>query len=164
MVFGQVVIGPPSSGKSTYCEGMRQYLDALGRHVVIINLDPANDVLPYEASADVRELVSVDGVATACELGPNGALVYSLEYLAANLDWLEGVLARDPSAYVLLDMPGQVSPTSQESPSGERSVEGPFLRTAAVSDIAAEDSDAFALPRRWNCIHTTTPCEISSKL
>lgn len=84
------------------------YLEALGRKVVVINLDPANDALPYEAFADVRELVSVDGAAAACELGPNGALVYCLEYLAENLDWLEDVLARDPTAYVLFDMPGQV--------------------------------------------------------
>lgn len=156
MVFGQVVIGPPGSGKSTYCEGMRQYLDALGRNVVIINLDPANDVLPYEAFADVRELVSVDGVATACELGPNGALVYSLEYLAANLDWLEGVLAKDPSAYVLLDMPGQVRLRSQESSSGRRLVEGPVPRNAAPT--------LSAMSRRSSYIRTTMLCATSSIL
>ncbi|EOD22059.1 hypothetical protein EMIHUDRAFT_74692 [Emiliania huxleyi CCMP1516] len=109
MVFGQVVIGPPGSGKSTYCEGMRQYLEAAGRSVSVVNLDPANDLLPYEPAADIRELVSVEGAASACGLGPNGALVYCLEYLEANLDWLEGALSRAGSAsYVLLDLPGQV--------------------------------------------------------
>ena len=44
MVFGQVVIGPPGSGKTTYCNGMRQFLTGLGRKVAIVNLDPANDV------------------------------------------------------------------------------------------------------------------------
>jgi len=109
MVFGQVVIGPPGSGKSTYCEGMRQYLETAGRSVSVVNLDPANDLLPYEPAADIRELVSVEGAASACGLGPNGALVYCLEYLEANLDWLEGALSRAGSAsYVLLDLPGQV--------------------------------------------------------
>jgi predicted PilT family ATPase len=29
--FGQVVIGPPASGKTTYCAGMQQFLHALKR-------------------------------------------------------------------------------------------------------------------------------------
>lgn len=32
MVFGQVVIGPPGSGKTTYCNGMSQFLSLLGRY------------------------------------------------------------------------------------------------------------------------------------
>ena len=105
MVFAQVVIGPPGSGKTTYCEGMRQYLEGVGRQVAIINLDPANDALPYTAAADVRDLVSAAGAASEGELGPNGALVYCLEYLEANLDWLTDALARLSGHYVLLDMP-----------------------------------------------------------
>jgi hypothetical protein len=31
MVFGQVVIGPPGSGKTTYCNGMSQFLSLVGR-------------------------------------------------------------------------------------------------------------------------------------
>lgn len=31
MPFGQLVIGPPGSGKTTYCDGMHQFLSALGR-------------------------------------------------------------------------------------------------------------------------------------
>ena len=108
MVFAQVVIGPPGSGKTTYCEGMRQYLEGVGRQVAIINLDPANDALPYTAAADVRDLVSAAGAASEGELGPNGALVYCLEYLEANLDWLVAKLAALADSYVLIDMPGQV--------------------------------------------------------
>jgi hypothetical protein len=33
MPFGQLVIGPPGSGKTTYCNGVSQYLRALGRKV-----------------------------------------------------------------------------------------------------------------------------------
>eukprot|EP00953_Heterococcus_sp_UTEX-ZZ885_P038770 19897-Heterococcus_DN1.PRE.1 len=40
--FGQVVVGPPGSGKTTYCNGMAQYMRGLGREVAIVNLDPAN--------------------------------------------------------------------------------------------------------------------------
>jgi hypothetical protein len=31
MVYGQVVIGPPGSGKTTYCNGMSQFLRLIGR-------------------------------------------------------------------------------------------------------------------------------------
>ena len=89
MVFGQCVIGPPGSGKTTYCEGMRHYLTATGRKVAVVNLDPANDSMPYEPAADITELVALDSAAAQCELGPNGALLYCIEYLEANLDWLE---------------------------------------------------------------------------
>ena len=108
MVFGQCVIGPPGSGKTTYCDGMQQFLTAAGRKVAVINLDPANENLPYEAAADIRELVSLDGAASQHTLGPNGALVYCLEYLEANVDWLLERLTQLSDSYVLLDLPGQV--------------------------------------------------------
>jgi len=110
MVFGQVVIGPPGSGKTTYCNGMAQFLRGLGRKVAVVNLDPANDGLPYECACDVRELISLDGAAAECALGPNGALVYCAEYLEANVDWLLEHLASPAmrDCYILLDMPGQV--------------------------------------------------------
>ena len=42
MSFGQVVVGPPGSGKTTYCRAMRAYLENTGRKVAVISLDPAN--------------------------------------------------------------------------------------------------------------------------
>ena len=108
MVFGQVVIGPPGSGKTTYCTGMQQYLEALGRKVAVVNLDPANDNYTYPVAVDIHDLVDLDAAAAHCELGPNGALVYCFEYLEANLDWLVEKLAALSDCYVLIDMPGQV--------------------------------------------------------
>jgi GPN-loop GTPase len=47
----------------------------------VINLDPANDRLPYdeEALVDIKELIQVDEVMSEMNLGPNGALVYCME-------------------------------------------------------------------------------------
>ena len=72
MPFGQLVIGPPGSGKTTYCRGMQHFMQATGRKVAIINLDPANDMLPYEAAVDVADLVCLEQVMAELKLGPNG--------------------------------------------------------------------------------------------
>ncbi|KAF4724741.1 GPN-loop GTPase 2, partial [Perkinsus olseni] len=41
--FGQLVIGPPGSGKSTYCRALRAYVRAAGRQCSVVNLDPASE-------------------------------------------------------------------------------------------------------------------------
>ncbi len=30
-IFGQIVIGPPGVGKTTYCNGIQQFMEAIGR-------------------------------------------------------------------------------------------------------------------------------------
>ncbi|XP_072317298.1 GPN-loop GTPase 2 [Eucyclogobius newberryi] len=106
--FGQVVIGPPGSGKTTYCHGMQQFLTGLGRKVVVVNMDPANEGLPYTCDVNVSELVTLDDVMEGLKLGPNGGLLYCMEYLQANLDWLENKLNKHNDCYFLFDCPGQV--------------------------------------------------------
>lgn len=44
----------------------------------------------------------------AHKLGPNGGLVYCMEYLQANLHWLEEQLLALDTHYVIFDCPGQV--------------------------------------------------------
>ncbi|KAL8250980.1 hypothetical protein R6Q59_034673 [Mikania micrantha] len=109
MVFGQVVIGPPGSGKTTYCNGMQQYLQLVGRKVAVINLDPANDSLPYDCAINIEDLIKLSDVMNEHLLGPNGGLVYCMDYLEKNIDWLESKLKpllKDH--YLLFDFPGQV--------------------------------------------------------
>ena len=52
VTFGQIVIGPPGSGKTTYCDAMAQLLRNLGREVAVLNIDPANEgeILPYKGT------------------------------------------------------------------------------------------------------------------
>ena len=57
--YGQAVVGPPGSGKTTYCHGAAAYLHAMGRPVAIVNVDPANDRLPYKPDVDVTDLVNL---------------------------------------------------------------------------------------------------------
>ncbi|EEC06172.1 GPN-loop GTPase, putative [Ixodes scapularis] len=106
--FGQVVIGPPGSGKSSYCKAMKEFCTTLGRKVAVVNMDPANDVLPYEASVDIAALVQLRDVMDSLRLGPNGGLVYCMEFLEAHLEWLTSQLEAFRDHYLLIDCPGQV--------------------------------------------------------
>jgi GTPase SAR1 family protein len=88
MPFAQLVIGPPGSGKSTYCDGMQQFMGAVERKCSVVNLDPANDHTSYEPAVDVRDLVTIDEIMEQESLGPNGGVLYALEELEHNFDWL----------------------------------------------------------------------------
>jgi len=81
-----------------------------GRKVAVINLDPANDILPYKCSIDVSELITLSDVMDLLSLGPNGGLVYCMEYLERNIDWLQQKLLSPDlkNHYLLFDCPGQV--------------------------------------------------------
>jgi GTPase SAR1 family protein len=92
-------------------------------------LDPANDALPYECAVDVSDLITLTDVMAEFDLGPNGGLVYCMEYLEKNIDWLKERLVPLESntplssiailrsscdvvciieKYILFDFPGQV--------------------------------------------------------
>lgn len=107
-MFGQIVIGPPGSGKTTYCYGMQQFLSGLGRDVAIINLDPANENIPYKCAVNIYDLVTLEEVMDTMKLGPNGGLIYCMEFLEKNLDWLEKQLRKLQKKYLIFDFPGQV--------------------------------------------------------
>tara|TARA_B110000444_G_scaffold250921_1_gene278048 strand:+ start:249 stop:1322 length:1074 start_codon:yes stop_codon:yes gene_type:complete len=111
-MFGQIVIGPPGCGKTTYCAGMSQYFTLLGRPHKIINLDPGNDIHDnenYECAVDISDLVCLENVQEELNLGPNGAMMYCLEYLEANLDWLKEKLEPfEKECFLIFDLPGQV--------------------------------------------------------
>ncbi|GAM25637.1 hypothetical protein SAMD00019534_088120 [Acytostelium subglobosum LB1] len=88
---------------------MSQFLQSLGRKVAVVNLDPANENIPYTASIDIRSLIDFDTLMKDEELGPNGALIYAIEYLEQNIDWLiHDNLSKFKDHYIIFDCPGQV--------------------------------------------------------
>ena len=132
VTYGQVVVGPPGSGKTTYCYGMQQFLISRGQPTLVVNLDPANPSPPYDCAVDMQDLISLGDVMAELKLGPNGGLLYCMEFLEQNLEWLRDRLLaacaqqeRDaagggidgqaggggegsPPPYIIFDFPGQV--------------------------------------------------------
>uniref|UniRef100_A0A3P8QM70 GPN-loop GTPase 3 n=1 Tax=Astatotilapia calliptera TaxID=8154 RepID=A0A3P8QM70_ASTCA len=108
--YAQLVMGPAGSGKSTYCSTMVQHSETLNRSVQVVNLDPAAEHFDYPVMADIRELIQVDDVMEdeSLRFGPNGGLVFCMEYFANNFDWLEESLGHVEDDYILFDCPGQI--------------------------------------------------------
>ena len=73
---------------------MNQFLGAIGRKSSIVNLDAANDGLPYPCALDIFTLVTLEDVMQHEGLGPNGGIIYAVETLEANFDWLQESLER----------------------------------------------------------------------
>jgi len=182
VLYGQIIIGAPGAGKTTYCDGMQQYLRLLGRECYVVNLDPANEVpllsssstnnkkhnnnaddgekeankntngskaenidgftdeqydenndgttnsqLPYETILDVcQDIISLDAVMKELHLGPNGGLLYCMEYIEHHFGELLKLLKErlgvaDTSglqrcrAYLLFDLPGQIELTAHSN-------------------------------------------------
>lgn len=144
--YGQIVVGPPGCGKTTYCNGMQQYLRLIGREAFVVNFDPANEgvtqegethddsqpttILPYETIIDVSDdIVNLPTVMMQLGLGPNGGLLYCMEYIEHHLtDILQILVDRlkqdkfRQCSYLLFDFPGQVEL---------------FTHSASVRNIAA---------------------------
>lgn len=111
-MFGQVIVGPPGAGKSTYCYGMSQFFSAIGRKLCVINLDPANDRLPYgRCDLDIRDFIKLEDIMEELNLGPNGGLMYALENLdEEGMDHFISKIDKliSDKNYLIFDCPGQV--------------------------------------------------------
>jgi len=110
--FCQIVIGPAGSGKSTYCSNLIRHCEDINRRVNIANLDPAAEYFDYTPDVDVRELISLEDVLDdedeSIKFGPNGGLVFCMEFLIENLEWLDAQLGEDDEDYWVFDCPGQI--------------------------------------------------------
>ncbi|XP_012529948.1 GPN-loop GTPase 3 [Monomorium pharaonis] len=110
MRYAQLVMGPAGSGKSTYCKIMQEHATNARKTVDVVNLDPAAEHFDYEPLADIRDLIQLDDAMEDDEFnfGPNGGLVFCMEYLIENTKWLEEKLGDVDDDYIIFDCPGQI--------------------------------------------------------
>jgi len=78
-----------------------------------INLDPACLDVPYSPSIDIRDTVDYKQVMQQHHLGPNGAIMTSLNLYATKFDQVIGILEKRAddkklSDFLLVDTPGQI--------------------------------------------------------
>lgn len=109
MRYAQLVMGPAGSGKSTYCSIMQQHGIDSKKTIDVVNLDPAAEYFDYKPLADIKELIQLDdAMEDEFNFGPNGGLVFCMEYLIENATWLAEELGDVDEDYIIFDCPGQI--------------------------------------------------------
>lgn len=87
-----------------------QYKTLEGKGCYVLNLDPAVLELPYEPNIDIRDTINYKDVMKEYTLGPNGAIITSLNLYATRFDQVLSLVekrAPDTKA-VIVDTPGQI--------------------------------------------------------
>lgn len=93
------IVGPSGSGKTTLSAALTEiYRQTFGSDTVtLVSLDPAN-YLSEHKDIEINELITVEDVMEEYQLGPNGAILYAMDFLLENIEWLltklTGVMAK----------------------------------------------------------------------
>ncbi|MHB9303035.1 ATP/GTP-binding protein [Thermofilum pendens] len=104
-----VMLGPAGSGKTSLVASLGKWIEKKQLvPVLYVNLDPGAPYTPYAAEVNIREYVKVEDVMAREKLGPNGALIRSIELAREYLPEIVERIGRSPKPYVLVDTPGQM--------------------------------------------------------
>ncbi|XP_018328663.1 GPN-loop GTPase 1 isoform X2 [Agrilus planipennis] len=99
-----IVLGMAGSGKTS----LVQRLSTSPKKPYIVNLDPACLQLPYFANIDIRDTVNYKDVMKQYKLGPNGAIVTSLNLFSTKFPDVLKYISKCDLEYCVLDTPGQI--------------------------------------------------------
>lgn len=81
-----ICIGMAGSGKTTFMQRLNSHFHAAKQPPYVINLDPAVLKIPYGANIDIRDAIKYKKVMENYQLGPNGAIVTSLNLFSTKID------------------------------------------------------------------------------
>lgn len=107
-MFFIFIVGTAGSGKSLLTASLEKWLVEFDLSVAVVNLDPGVESPPYSSDVDIREYVNYGEVMENFGLGPNGALVASLDMGVSSVDDLREEIVETERNYVLVDCPGQM--------------------------------------------------------
>ncbi|CAI5989186.1 unnamed protein product [Closterium sp. NIES-64] len=98
------------SGKTTLIQRLNAHMHGSKIAHYLINLDPAVPSVPYLANIDIRDTVNYKNVMKEYGLGPNGAILTSLNLFTTKIDEVITLVERraDTLDYVFIDTPGQI--------------------------------------------------------
>jgi len=102
------VVGTAGCGKSTFTRTFSEFLRRRSVDVIRVNLDPAVEELPYEPEVDIRDYISVREVMEKYGLGPNGAIIASVDLSLNYAHFLREDIEELNADYVIVDTPGQM--------------------------------------------------------
>jgi len=79
----------------------------MNRSIKVVNLDPAAEIFKYRCDIDIRDMISLDDVQELMNYGPNGGLVYCMEYLIEHVEELLNDLCDfGDDTFFIFDCPG----------------------------------------------------------
>ncbi len=108
MTFFVLIAGPAGSGKSTLTQALSEWMGNNELDSVKVNFDPAAELMPYVPDVDVRRYVDYKEIMVKHNLGPNGALTMSVDYLIHYVEELRDEIDEFGGNYALIDLPGQL--------------------------------------------------------
>ncbi|QSL65178.1 hypothetical protein MERGE_002483 [Pneumocystis wakefieldiae] len=103
-----LVVGMAGSGKTTFLQRLNAHLRSQEEVPYLVNLDPAVLSVPYNVNIDICDTIDYKQVMKQYNLGPNGAILTSLNLFATKFDQVLSILDKRTSSYVLFDTPGQI--------------------------------------------------------
>lgn len=105
-----ICIGMAGSGKTTFMQRLNLYLHSKSSPPYVINLDPAVLQVPFATNIDIRDTIKYKKVMQQYNLGPNGAIVTSLNLFATKIDQVIKLVGNrsDSVNHVIIDTPGQI--------------------------------------------------------
>ncbi len=101
-------VGTAGAGKSTMVNAFKEWITQLSYDAITVNLDPGAEYLPYTPDIDIREDISLEGVMSEYNLGPNGAQIVSADLMVEDVQKIKDLVESYDSDYVLIDAPGQL--------------------------------------------------------
>jgi GTPase SAR1 family protein len=107
-MFFIFLVGTAGSGKSLLTASFEKWLVESDLSVTVVNIDPGVESPPYTSDVDIREYVDYGEVINNYGLGPNGALVASLDMGVGSVNDLREEIIETERDYVLVDCPGQM--------------------------------------------------------
>ena len=144
-----IVMGMAGSGKTTFVRKLCSYLAEKELKSYNINLDPAVIKTPFPAHIDIRDSVKYKQVMKKYQLGPNGAIITSLNLFATQFDQVITLIEKkqDQFKYVVIDTPGQIEVFSM-SASGQVITESlawtfPTVIVYVIDTVRAENPNTF---------------------
>ncbi|MFW9832505.1 MAG: ATP/GTP-binding protein [Candidatus Thorarchaeota archaeon] len=107
-MFFTFIVGTAGSGKSLLTASLEKWLVGSDLSVTVVNLDPGVDSPPYTSDVDIREYVDYGEIMSSFGLGPNGALVASLDMAVSSVNDIRDEIIDTDRDYVIVDCPGQM--------------------------------------------------------